>query len=246
MLMTKFCYLPAVRARYGRRRLIGGFTIIELAVVLLIVAVLLSGLIMPITAQVERRHQADTQKSLDEIREALMGFAIANQRLPCPGNVDDPNSDDYGKEQYPCDIDPTVDGYLPWKTLGVAPLDAWGFTRSAAGQPRIGDWRYRVDRNFSKSFTLSTVPMTTTNGGLIVYDSGGTTKLTTEDNERPLAVVFSTGPDRTANGRNAPDAADLKFADFQAGEQTSAFDDLTIWISRPLLFSRMVASGRLP
>ncbi len=55
-----------------------GFTLVEMAIVLVIVGLLLGGLLMPLSAQVEQRRIGETQKALDEIKEALVGFAIAN------------------------------------------------------------------------------------------------------------------------------------------------------------------------
>lgn len=62
----------------------GGFTLIELAMVLLIVALLIGGLLMPLSAQYEVRGRQETEKALANIREALIGFAVVNGRLPCP------------------------------------------------------------------------------------------------------------------------------------------------------------------
>ena len=60
-----------------------GFTLIEMAMVLMIVALLLGGLLPTISSQAEQRHENDTRKQLDEIQQALIGFAIINGRLPC-------------------------------------------------------------------------------------------------------------------------------------------------------------------
>lgn len=61
-----------------------GFTLIELAMVLFIVALLIGGLLMPLSAQYEVRGRQETEKALANIREALIGFAVVNGRLPCP------------------------------------------------------------------------------------------------------------------------------------------------------------------
>src|SRR5574340_426127 len=95
-----------------------GFTLTELAIVLVIVALLLGGLLVPLTAQVEQRRFRETQKALGEIREALLGFAVVNGRLPCP-DTDAPGTAGYGEENFPCTAPPVAEGYLPWKTLGV-------------------------------------------------------------------------------------------------------------------------------
>ncbi|HLD09715.1 MAG TPA: prepilin-type N-terminal cleavage/methylation domain-containing protein, partial [Methylophilaceae bacterium] len=53
-----------------------GFTLVEMAVVLVIVGLLLAGLLMPLSAQLDQRNTTDTQKALAEIQQALIGYAI--------------------------------------------------------------------------------------------------------------------------------------------------------------------------
>ena len=66
-----------------------GFSVIELAVAVLILTLLLGSILVPLATQVEQRKVSDTRKALDEIREALIGFAIINGRLPCPDTDSD-------------------------------------------------------------------------------------------------------------------------------------------------------------
>ncbi|MDP2785976.1 MAG: prepilin-type N-terminal cleavage/methylation domain-containing protein, partial [Sulfurimicrobium sp.] len=73
-----------------------GFTLVEMAIVLIIIGLLLGGLLMPLSAQMEQRRISETQKTLDEINQALIGFAVANKRLPCPSTQTDPAATDYG------------------------------------------------------------------------------------------------------------------------------------------------------
>jgi len=67
-----------------------GFTLIELAVVIGIVALLLGGLVATLDAQNNARSAAQTEQSLQLARDAVVGFAIRHGRLPCPAleNVD--------------------------------------------------------------------------------------------------------------------------------------------------------------
>ncbi|MGZ5650988.1 MAG: type II secretion system protein, partial [Usitatibacter sp.] len=60
------------------------FTLIEVMVVLVILAVMLGGLAIPLAAQLQLRRQEETRRLLDEAKDALLGFAAANARLPCP------------------------------------------------------------------------------------------------------------------------------------------------------------------
>ena len=214
---------------------------IELAVVVFIITLLLSSVLVPLATQVEQRRVSDTRKALEEIREALIGFAIINGRLPCPDTESDPAAAGYGLEESACSANPVTEGYLPWKSLGVAQMDAFGIKRTTAGSLRIGDWRYRVDRNFAAPFAL------TTGFGadaLTVRDNGGIAL--TSSTERPVAIIFSAGANLTADGQNAVSSFEPTGGVYQADVPGVTFDDILIWISRPILFNRMVAAGRLP
>lgn len=218
-----------------------GFTLIELAVAVLIIALLLGSILVPLNTQVEQRKISETRRMLDEIRESLIGFAIINGRLPCPDTDSDPAAAEYGLEEAACNADPITEGYLPWKSLGVAEMDAWGLKRTAAGSPRIGDWRYRVDRNFAVTFTL------TTGFGadaLTVRNSAGSA--VTSSSERPIAIIFSAGSNAVGDGQNAISSFEPTNGIYQADVPSATFDDILIWISRPILFNRMVAAGKLP
>lgn len=61
-----------------------GFTLTELAIVLFIVSLLIGGMLVPLSAQMEVRGRQETERALANIRDALTGFAVVNGRLPCP------------------------------------------------------------------------------------------------------------------------------------------------------------------
>ena len=218
-----------------------GFTLVEMAIVLVIIGLLLGGMLMPLSAQMDQRRVSETQKALDEIKNALIGFAVMNGRLPCPTTTADPANANYGVEDATCPIT-AVNGYLPWKTLGVAEIDAWGITRTATASPWIGYWRYRVDPGFAVIFTLTTPTDSTLN--LAVQDSSGTALTSTT--QRPLAIIFSTGKNLTADGANATAVAATSSATYQSDTPTQTFDDIAVWLPAPTLFNRMVAAGKLP
>jgi len=218
-----------------------GFTLVEMAVVLVIVGLMLGGMMIPLSAQMDRQKAFETKKRMEEIKEALIGFAILHGRFPCPSTVVDPSNAGFGVEDAVCPpaTAPTQDGYLPWKTLGVAETDGWGVTQASATGGMVGYWRYRVDRNYFGLFNLGTAFAT---DALKVQDSAGNSLTTTT--ERPVVIVISSGKDNALNGENADyeDASGV----YQSDVLAPAFDDFTMWISRPLLFNRLIASGRLP
>jgi prepilin-type N-terminal cleavage/methylation domain-containing protein len=244
-----------------------GFSLIELAVVLVVVGFLLGGLLIPLSSQIGQRNRESTAHQLDQVREALLGFALTNGYLPCPMDPDtskaqaNPSNAAYGEESRTGGACTKSAGILPWKTLGLSSgTDAWGHARLNQSDPWLGFLRYVVDPNFSNSaapFTLMTKPTTSASFPLNVVDSNGTTPLTSAG-EPPVVLVYSTGAENAddsanglrADGKNETDDPDnpsaAPTATYEGGTPSAKFDDMTIWIARPVLFNRMVAAGRLP
>lgn len=223
-----------------------GFSLVEMAIVLAIVALLLAGLLPTLSGQMEQQRRKETRKALDDIQQALMGYAIINGYLPCPSTQADPANASYGVANATCSASAAAEGYLPWKTLGVTETDAWGVKRSNAGDAWIGYWRYRIDRNFAGTpFTLNTGFGTCPSASsdcLAVYNNAGSSL--TNTSERPVAIIYSTGPNLVADGQNA--SYEAANGAYQSDVPSPSFDDILIWISRPQLFNRMVAAGKLP
>ena len=151
--------------RQARTRGAAGFTILELAIALAIMAVLAVGVLVPFVAQVTQRKISETERILEQARETLMGFAAATGRLPCPAL---PDSD--GFEKFSTTSSPvgsvtngtcaTFYGFLPAATLGFTPIDQQGYAIDAWGttQNRI---RYAVS---NQTISAVTNPFTKTNG----------------------------------------------------------------------------------
>jgi prepilin-type N-terminal cleavage/methylation domain-containing protein len=55
-----------------------GFTLIELAIVMVVLTILAAGVLVPLTASIESKRYESTQKILEETREALIGFAMSH------------------------------------------------------------------------------------------------------------------------------------------------------------------------
>ena len=135
-------------------RQVRGFTLTELAIVFLVISLLLGGLLMTLSAQSESRQLGDTQRTLDNAREALIGFAVRYGRLPCPA-ADGATGDEVRRDStnaFTCAVCATSDahceGMLPALTLGIGPIDAQGYLVDAWGN-RV---RYAVT-NWSASGT---------------------------------------------------------------------------------------------
>ena len=129
-------------------RRVQGFTLVELAVVLAIVGLLLGSLMYTLSAQSEQRAREQTQRSLEQAREALLGFAVANGRLPCPATAAS-NGAELPAGGGDCN---SYDGFLPAVTVGFQPVDSDGFAIDAWNN-RI---RYAVTRNLNAATCAGT------------------------------------------------------------------------------------------
>lgn len=229
-----------------------GFTLIELAIVLFIVALMLGGMLLPLSAQQDIRARQETEKALSDIRDALTGFAVTNGRLPRPAA-----SATNGAEAAVCANDAACSGFVPWAALGVAKLDGWGKLI-----------RYSVTPAFANAtIALPTVAnravQTRDTTGAVAYLVGNAS--CSLPNQCAPAVVFSQGKHRwgttdaglalidgssTNFDEDANETGPTNYFSRSPSENTATsggeFDDITLSLSGNTLFNRMVASGRLP
>jgi prepilin-type N-terminal cleavage/methylation domain-containing protein len=131
-----------------------GFTLTEMAVVLVIMALLIGGMLMPLAAQDGIRRTGETQATLKGAIEALLGFAAANGRLPCPATgasngIEAPAGGGICTLLDAGDTAPV--GFLPGATLGLAPLDSQGRVLDAWGNPL----RYATTTAYGSAFTTA-------------------------------------------------------------------------------------------
>ena len=232
-----------------------GFTLVELAIVLVIVALLSSGLLLGVSAQRNAAENIDAQRQLENIREALLGYAMANGRLPCPAQANLPNTDDdnAGKALTPPCDGALQHGVLPWKTLGLPETDPWGnrFTYFVSSDSNV-----TPSKSFARALppgALASFSLDTPGNANVkdIWNSGANIA-----SELP-AVIVSHGS-RSAGayqptGVQLPASANLNEAEnsdadttFVSRTPSDTFDDLVIWIVPSILKSKMVAAGRLP
>lgn len=233
-----------------------GFTLTELAVVVVIVAIMIGGMLLPLSAQDNIRRTQETQNTLNNLHDALLGFAAANGRLPCPA-TDTSQGIEAPKGGGICTN--ATKGFAPGVTLGVSPQNSQGQVIDAWGQPV----RYTVTAVSTSAFTtagklsLSLVP------DLRVCIDSASIPLTKDKCAIPettnvlvnsaVAVLFSQG----ANGANIANDADeainqnskpifVSHPPTYSDPANAKFDDLVVWLSPNILFNRMIAAGRLP
>jgi len=236
-----------------------GFTLVELAIVLIIMALLSGGLMMTVGTQMENAAHSETQRRLSEARDALLGFTAANGRLPCPalGNatgIESPLGGGVCNDNW--------DGFLPAVTLGINPTDEAGYALDGWGNPI----RYATTKAVSSQVTTANQIKIAWNAGstlagdlLVCNTSLGVTGIGggascasgSELSNNAVAVIYSRGKNGSAAPMSADEVAngnaDRVFVSHtQNSTGPNEFDDLVTWISPNILYNRLIAAGRLP
>lgn len=187
-----------------------GFTLIELAIVLVIVTILIGGLAVPLSTQIQARRVAETRADMRAIHDALIGYAMSHTTmvdldgdgtaetvrhfLPCPDDGTGAQPGDEGTRNAASRRCNSVRGTLPWRTLGVDDADAWGQRYTYAVTPAFAD----DDNGFISTPTPTAIPATVaTVGTLRVHVSGACSGAGVAN--AVAVVVVSHGP----NGRGA-------------------------------------------
>jgi prepilin-type N-terminal cleavage/methylation domain-containing protein len=249
-----------------------GFALLEVSIVLVVLAVLLSGLALPLAAQVQMRRQEELRRELEEARDAVMGFAAAQARLPCPATDGSAGAEAFapGGDASTGACADFYGGYLPAATLGLPGVDGEGFARDPWGGAR-NRIRYAV---FGGGAAVNGVvnPLTRTDGmraatlsGLgaaphfiFICSSGaeasasGCGPAALSLTRRAAFVVFSLGPTAAAAPPAGSDEARNLDGDavFVSREMSLApgreFDDVLLWTPIHLVTHRLIAAGRLP
>jgi prepilin-type N-terminal cleavage/methylation domain-containing protein len=237
-----------------------GFTLVELAIVLVIIAFLTGGLLMGITAQRASAENSDAQRQLDNIREALLGFAMANGRLPCPANLTTATTAGAGSEELACSpLDCSTSdrvcsleyGSIPWSTLGLPETDPWN-----------SRFTYFVGKEFSNPLTQAEKNKGVrarfkldTEGRADIEDGAGNRiaikvpAVIVSHGSRNFGAYQSSGNQIAGAAGDELENTDIETATtqiFVSRTPGNDFDDQVTWIAPGVLMGKMVAAGWLP
>ena len=226
-----------------------GFSLVELAVVLVILGFVIGALLLPLQAQREQLFRSQTESQLETARRALLGFAQTNGRLPCPAIATSAGLED-----------PVVGGgctsqlgFLPAATLGIQPTDEDGFAIDGWNNPIMyavtqSDEGGTATADFTTSSDMSTVGLSALDPELVVCPLASTCPATyLIDNA--VAVIYSLGPTGTqaSSGPDEDENPGVPGTDIQfvSHGPTPTFDHLVVWISPYLLYEAMIRAGQL-
>jgi len=214
-----------------------GFSLLEMAMVLVVVGLLLGGSLIPLSIQMEKQDRDATQQQLQDIRDALIGFALTNGRLPCP----DTDNDGQMNGVSTCT---SALGVIPWADLGVGQQDAWG-------QP----FTYRVSSDFADNTDGTACSSPATIGVSFSLCSAGDISVLDAVGGNPVALTLpaivlshgknwaaTTGTDEAENSDT-----DAVYVDRSYSNNTgSPFDDLIVWVPPGILKNKMLTAQLLP
>lgn len=193
-----------------------GFTLVEIAVVMVILGLLLTGGMKLAGVLTKQKVTAENRQYMELVKTSLLAYAHAHGKLPFADTDNDGNADE-----------PAVDGFLPYKTLGVKPNDIHGRQLKYHIHAGMGD-RKEVCATL-KNDTLSGVPFIWVDGSVksvaAVIISGG---LMDRDGDGLLYDSAQGGNNNSGN----PHYVSLRAA-------TDTFDDMAIYTGRWELYAEI-------
>lgn len=249
-----------------------GFSLVELAIVILIMGLVLGGLAMPLAVQRENARIRDGQSQLETVQAAVEGFALVNGFLPCPATPASAGSASVSGGG--CTVQ---HGFVPATTIDVGGvrnadnllMDPWGsplrYSITASDVDANGNW------DFTSPGEMPAVTIPTLQPDLVVCSTAAGSTATacasanvTLADQSPL-VIYSLGTDWNsfsstdqlenvgdtlgggASGASYPVADDDVFITRGRSKLGgSEFDDQLVWLSANALYRRMIDAGRLP
>jgi hypothetical protein len=233
---------------------------------------LFSGVIVPLQTQLENRRIQETERLLDDAREALLQYALTFGYFPCPADVMSAGQEPFLGVDHATGACPSYSGFLPASLLDFSSVDEQGYALDAWGSTSANRIRYAVSdqtigasaRAFTRSGGMAAAGMSRliSANGLYICGSGAGVRPGTDcGSAQTLAsnaviVVWSVGPNGTIGGRTVDEAENpnpnggsvdrIFVSKARSDVAASEFDDMLTWTSSATIVSRLLAAGQLP
>jgi prepilin-type N-terminal cleavage/methylation domain-containing protein len=195
-----------ISKKYHKKYYKKAFSLIELSIVIILVAVVFSSAIAVYTASINNQKIKKTNQNFEEIYRAIGAFLLANKRLPCPASISKNfiSDADYGTEVIGCSgnglyqsnsSSNIIYGAVPFKALNIS----LGSTQDGFGSAIA----YAIDKRFAvandaqlnfNNITFATAP---SSNNIIIKDKliSGETILTAD----AIMVLISYGMNKSGS-----------------------------------------------
>lgn len=250
---------------------ISGFTLIEMAVVLVIAGLLLAGGMNLMSASSDTAKYKQTQNELQDIKEALIGFYSSRRFLPCPDTDNPPDgfgnyADGTGSGSQSVNFSSAsgttsvacaspLRGWLPFNDIGVGGSgDAWGerikylVNTTAFTTPAVTSFCSDYVRGTNTTqITIQDLQLTpTTLGDWAAFVLVSTGKNGRQTNSGMTGAFSNNGGCSGLNVReqeNCDADAVLRSGNSMFDGSSISFDDLIVWVGDYQLISSLRKSG---
>jgi type II secretory pathway pseudopilin PulG len=172
----------------------GGFSLLEIAVVIAIIGFLAFMITPLIGGQMAVAKARETRNKLDPLKSAIVSFVAANNRLPCPAVENLPSTDpQYGREATTPGTCTGTTSLTGGASRGIVPWVSLGMTGEAAADAFGRFFMYAVTTS-QTNLVANTIPGMT---GVIAIHSATPVSVANQTNVNNLAVfvVLSYGSD---------------------------------------------------
>lgn len=203
-----------------------GFTLVEIAVVMVILGLLLSSGVSIMKILTERKMRNETIDYMTEAEEVLFAFADINGRLPWA------DSDGDGDENTG-----EASGNFPYQTLNMRPRDPF---------QRLMKYELSSSLGTDRATTCAALTAPLTTGPAVIDSDGSTTSFIA------AAAILSSGPkdsdgdgdvfDAVTSGTHQGDNTNGN-PNYLRHPPTDTFDDFLLYIGRYELYSKLNCTG---
>ena len=243
-----------------------GFTLVEAAMVILIVGLVVGAIAIPLATQLETSRTEETTRAVDIAQDKLLSFAAKHGYFPCPAS-DTSNGQEPAATNHTTGACNPWQGFLPAAALGWTPVDAQGYAldgwgnriRYAIASTTIGG----VANPFTRVNGLANAGIGPVGAASLFRICGSGAGITTADcgtaptlASNAAMVVWSTGPNTATGGLNVHEsqnpnpnstvAPDNVFVSrVHSGGTDPEFDDIVKWIPGPIVTGKLQIAGAM-
>ena len=242
---------PSQATTHTTRQGMSGFTLVEMAVVVTLMAIFMTLGLRLLGARQESAAWSDTKVKQERVKVALISFLRTNGRLPCPDSALPPT----GAEPAACLVN-AGRGVLPWKVLGLSVgdvQDGWAnfFTYRVANRTPVSasNWTIKAGLPAAAPFTIAELATPLT--AFVLQERSDAGVLGAALTPHPVVVIIShgkngagartvrgaaviplpTGADELANAGAASTSFVMRTPTDVAGATGGAFDDIVAYMT---------------